>query len=229
MSHDLDRTSTDTTVVSQSPLVNDEDTDHHRYDDIFPGRDREDGLDREDDVAAAPVDGEAVARDKFGGINWGASFFGWLVAVAVATLLMVAAGAVSVALGTAPDLSPVTGRAGLLTTAVLLVLLLLGYYTGGYVAGRMSRFDGGRQGFAVWLLGLLVTGALVGLGVFLKGRYDLGSRVDLSGVQLSTDQVSWQVLAGAGLIVLAATLLAAVLGGSVGRRYHSRVDRVVHA
>ena len=35
-------------------------------------------------------------------------------------------------------------------------------YGGGYVAGRMARFDGGRQGFRVWLLGLLVTIAAAG-------------------------------------------------------------------
>ena len=33
----------------------------------------------------------------------------------------------------------------------LLVALLIAYFSGGYVAGRMSRFDGARQGIGVWI------------------------------------------------------------------------------
>jgi len=91
----------------------------------------------------------------------------------------------------------------------------------------MSRFDGGLQGLGVWVFGLFVLVAGVGLVGLLDHEYDLRSRVDLSGVSTAYDQLGWQVLTGAGLLVLAGTLLAAVLGGSVGRRYHQRVDRVV--
>ena len=170
-------------------------------------------------------DSEAVAREKFGGINWGASFFGWLVAVAVAALLTGGTAAVAAVLG----ITPVGSRAGLVAAAALLVLLLLGYYAGGYVAGRMSRFDGGRQGLGVWIFGLLVTVLVVGLGVVLDRQYDVRGNVDLTPVSALTEQLGWQTLVGAGLLVLAGTLLASVLGGSVGRRYHQRVDRVVHA
>ncbi len=44
-------------------------------------------------------EGQAAARDKFGGINWGASFFGWLVAVALAVLLTSIAGAIAAGVG----------------------------------------------------------------------------------------------------------------------------------
>ena len=227
MSQHLDRTPTDTTVVSQSPHASYEDTNDYGYheSDLLPGR----GRAPEDDDYAAPVDGEKAARDKFGGINWGASFFGWLVAVVFAALLTGVAGAVVAALGAFPDLTPVGGQDGLVAAVALLVLLLLGYYAGGYVAGRMSRYDGGMQGFGVWVLGLLVMAVGTGLGVLLDHRYDLRSHVDLSSVSASTEQLGWQLLAGAGLLVLACTLLAAVLGGSVGRRYHQRVDRVAQA
>ena len=226
MAQHPDGTSTDTTVVSQSPLFGHESANDYGYDDseLLPRR----GRVREDGGSAMSADGEAAARDKFGGISWGASFFGWLVAVEVAALLTGAAGATAAALGTTPDLTPVGSRTSLVAAAVLLVLLLLGYYAGGYVAGRMSRFDGGLQGFGVWLLGLVVAGAVVGLGVAVGPRYDLRGRVDVSAVAVSTEQLGWQILAGAGLLVLAVTLLAAVLGGSVGHRYHDRVDRVVH-
>src|SRR5918997_1851417 len=103
----------------------------------------------------------ARQRDQFGGINWGASFFGWLVAVGVAailTSLLVAAGA---AIGLTE--SDVTNSAEEITLGggiALLVVLMLAYYAGGYVAGRMSRFDGARQGIGTWVIGLVVTIAI---------------------------------------------------------------------
>jgi hypothetical protein len=33
---------------------------------------------------------------------------------------------------------------------------MIAFYTGGYVAGRLARFDGGRQGFGVWMIALVV-------------------------------------------------------------------------
>ena len=41
----------------------------------------------------------ARQRDEFGGINWGASFFGWLVAVGVAALLTAILAAAGAAIG----------------------------------------------------------------------------------------------------------------------------------
>lgn len=224
MSQHLDETSTDTTVVSRSPLDSYEDTNDYGYHETEPSsrRGRQRG-------AAMPSDGEAAAREKFGGINWGASLLGWLLAVTVAGLLAGAAGGIAAALGTTPDLTRPGSGTGLVAAAVLLVLLLVGYYTGGYVAGRMSRFDGGLQGLGLWLLGVFVMVAVAGLGVVLDREHDLGSRVNLTAVADAGEQVGWQVLVGIGLLVLAGTLLAAVLGGSVGRRYHQRVDRLVHA
>jgi hypothetical protein len=42
---------------------------------------------------------------------------------------------------------------------VLLVILFVAYYCGGYAAGRMGRFNGMKQGIAVWLWAL-VAGSL---------------------------------------------------------------------
>ena len=42
--------------------------------------------------------------------------------------------------------------------------LAVAYFAGGYVAGRMSRFDGARQGLGTWLLGLVVTVVLAVVG-----------------------------------------------------------------
>ena len=94
----------------------------------------------------------ARQRDEYGGINWGASFFGWLVAVGVAALLT----AILAAAGAALDLTTTTTASDLGTAEelslvgaiALLAVLLIAYFAGGYVAGRMSRFDGARQGSA---------------------------------------------------------------------------------
>ena len=102
------------------------------------------------------------ARDKFGGVNIGASFFGWIVAIGIAILLTSIVGAIGTAVGFSGNLSQTdaerqAGTIGIVSAIVLLLVLMVAYYAGGYVAGRMSRFDGGRQGFVVWLIGLLVT------------------------------------------------------------------------
>ena len=54
---------------------------------------------------------------------------------------------------------------GLVGAILLLVVLFVAYCRGGYVAGRMARFDGRKQGLAVWLWGVvmaLVIAALTG-------------------------------------------------------------------
>jgi len=177
-------------------------------------------------------EGQAAARDKFGGINWGAAFFGWLVAVALAVLLTSIAGAIAAGVGattqiTQSEAERQAGTIGVVAALVLLAVLLIGYYTGGYVAGRMSRFDGARQGLGVWLIGLFVTIVAVVLGAVFGRQYNILDRVDLPRVPFSTDQLGWGTLV-TGLVVLVGTLLVAMLGGGVGHRYHNRVDRVVH-
>ena len=183
--------------------------------------------DRHDD----PRD-DREARDKFGGLNPGAAFFGWLVAIAVAILLVSVIGAVLAAVGanteiTQSDAERSAGTIGLAAGTTLLVVLVIAYYTGGYVAGRMSRFDGARQGLGVWVIGLVVTLIALALGAAFGSQYNLLDRVDLPRLPISTDQLGWgAVITAAAVLVL--TALAALLGGVVGHRYHDRVDRAAH-
>ncbi|GLY41853.1 hypothetical protein Amsp01_078760 [Amycolatopsis sp. NBRC 101858] len=74
-----------------------------------------------------------------------------------------------------------TGRLTAIGTAVLLVA----YYCGGYVAGRMARFNGVKQGIAVWVWTIVMTvvalvvalvGGLAGMRFHRKvDRADLGA------------------------------------------------------
>lgn len=241
MSRHLDRTPTDsTTVVDEDEGAILRYSDHHAADDTHAIRAPEAaGPDPEPDQpvtrreAARPRTGPAAAQERFGGINWGASVLGWVLAAAVVGLLAVAATAVATALGAT---SRVTGSGSVLDTSVLvavgvlLAVLLVGYYTGGYAAGRMSRFDGARQGVGVWAVGLLVAVLVAGVGLLLGRRSAVLDRVDLPALASAVDRMpaTQQVGVGAAavVVVLLATLLAAMLGGSVGRRYHARVDRV---
>jgi hypothetical protein len=167
-------------------------------------------------------------REEFGGVNWGASFFGWLVAVGVAALLTALLAAAGAAIGlTATTESDVTSNAEELSLGggiALLVVLMLAYYAGGYVAGRMSRFDGGRQGLGTWLIGLIVTIGLAIAAVVLGDEYNVLEQLNLPSLPVGD-----QTLATGGIVALAAivlgTLLAAMFGGKVGERYHKRVDR----
>jgi MFS family permease len=179
-----------------------------------------------------PVVGHQAAAERYGGVSKGAVFFGWMVAVGVTILLSGILGAVAAAIGetadlTRDDLEGQAGDLGVGAAVALMVVLFIGYCCGGYVAGRMSRFDGARQGFAVWLLGLFVTLVAVGLGALFGSQYDVLDRVDLPRVPWSDGELT---VGGAiaGVLVLAVTLIGALLGGAMGHRYHVRVDRVAH-
>jgi MFS family permease len=168
-------------------------------------------------------------REEYGGLSWGSAFFGWLVAVGLAVLLIALLSAAGAAVGltqTSPDQA--VGSAdtiGIVGGILMLAVLVVAYYAGGYVAGRMARFNGPRQGFAVWLLGLIVTIVLAVAGVLLGAEYNV-----LAGLNLPRIPIDEGSLTTGGLIALAAvvigTLLAAVAGGKAGSRYHRKVDRV---
>src|SRR4051794_6617510 len=79
-------------------------------------------------------------RDERGGLNWGSAFFGWLVAIGVATRLpaiLTAAGAAIGLTKTSPSAATKSADTiGIVGGILFLVVLLLAYYAGGYVAGR---------------------------------------------------------------------------------------------
>ena len=167
-------------------------------------------------------------RDEFGGINWGASFFGWLVAVGVAALLTALLAAAGAAIGltdtTESDVTSNAEEIGVGGGIALVIVLMIAYYAGGYVAGRMSRFDGGRQGVGTWALGLIFTIALAVAAVVLGDEYNVLEQLNLPALPVGDQSLATGAIIALAAIVLA-TLLAAMFGGKVGERYHKRVDR----
>ena len=177
-------------------------------------------------------DVRARQRDEYGGTNWGAAFFGWLVAIGVAVILLAILSAAGTAFGLSDNVSTSDARAnadtiGLVGGILLIAVLAIAYYCGGYVSGRMSRFDGGRQGLGVWLFGLLATVALAILGAIAGSEYNLFSQLNLPRIPVDEGTLTTgAVIALAAVVVL--TLLAAMGGGKAGERYHRKIDRLAY-
>ena len=178
----------------------------------------------------ASRDAVAAQHARFGGIKWGAAFFGWLTANGLAVILVALLSAAGVALGLARNVDTPDEAAQQAQTLgvgggiAVLVVLFLAYLAGGYVAGRMARFDGARQGLAVCVIGLLVVLVLAAAGAILGSQYNVLQQLNLPRIPIDEGTATT-----AGIITLVAillvTLLGAVLGGKLGDRFHRKVDR----
>ncbi len=167
-------------------------------------------------------------RDEFGGFNIGAAFFGWLVAIGIAVILT----ALLSAAGTALGLSKLSGAEAkdsaatisIVGGALLVLVLAIAYFAGGYVAGRLSRFDGGRQGLGTWIFGLVVTLLLAAAGAIFGSKYNILQQLNLPRIPIDEGSLATGGLIALGVILLV-TLIAAIAGGKLGERYHRKVDR----
>jgi hypothetical protein len=185
------------------------------------------------DYGVAPDRREVVRREKeaFGGLKFGSSFFGWLAASGTAlllTALVASAGAVLQLSGTVDTTNTSVEQVRTISFVggiVLLAVVLIAYFAGGYVAGRMARFNGARQGFGVWLWALIFAVVIAGLGILAGARFDVLARLN-SFPRLPVNEGT---LTTAGILVavamLVVSLVGAVLGGLAGMRYHRRVDK----
>src|SRR5215210_287263 len=143
------------------------------------------------DDTATGLTGREAARDvrarqraEFGGLNWGSAFFGWLVAIGVAVILLAILSAAGTAFGLSENVSESDANANADTLSIvggilLIAVLAIAYYCGGYVSGRMSRFDGARQGFGTWVIGVIVTVVLAVAGVIFGSKYNILEQLNL--------------------------------------------------
>ncbi|RWZ51540.1 hypothetical protein ELQ90_05360 [Labedella phragmitis] len=180
---------------------------------------------------------EVVAREKdeFGGMKFGSAFFGWLAATGTAVLLtaLVAGAGAAIGLGSNADPDQVADDAaanadtiGIVGAIAVLVILFIAYYAGGYVAGRMARFSGAKQGLAVWLWALIIAVILAIVSVIAGSQWNILANLN-SFPRLPVNEGQ---LTTAGIITAIAALLVslggALLGGLAGMRFHRKVDRV---
>jgi len=175
------------------------------------------------DLKTSPA---AEVNPVYRGFKGGSAFFGWLIAVGLTVLLTGIIGAIAAAVDYAITIDwngDDAGTIGIVSGALLVVMMAIAYYNGGYVAGRLARFDGARQGFGVWGIGVIVTLVVAGIGALAGSQYDVLDRVDLPSVPIADDTLTTGGLIAAAA-VLVVTLLAAVIGGKAGQRFHKRVD-----
>jgi hypothetical protein len=171
-------------------------------------------------------------RDMYGGVDWLASFLGFVFSVVVGALFSLIAGLVLAPLGFSVNLGGEIGAAIITGLVLVGVLIFLTYFFGGYVAGRLARFDGGRNGamLLLWTLAVALLAALVGgiFSNFLPAGLSDGLRNFIQNEVLSTIGNLSQlgilgILVAIGALLVA--LLGGFLGGRLGSRYHAEIDR----
>jgi hypothetical protein len=167
--------------------------------------------------------GFVEARRRFGGWDGPASLAGALTAVGTAVLVagvLSGLGRIGYQVGLEDDRRlSVPGLIGGLAT------LAVAFLVGGWVAGRVARYDGPRNGaltalwFAAMAAGVAVLASVAGTD------FDLFANAHLPEWFSSDARSAGAILSGlAGVVVAAA---AGWLGGHAGERWHRRADALI--
>lgn len=191
----------------------------------------------------SPNEGSPTLRDdvhqrekaEFGGFKFGSAFFGWLAAMGTTVLLTALVASIGAAIGwgtgTAPDdaadaAADNIGAVGVVSAIVIGLVLLVSYFAGGYVAGRMARFSGVKQGLAVWIWAVAVAVIVAVITAIAGAQWDiLGNLQSFPRIPVTPETATVTgILTALGAAVV--TLVGAILGELAGMRYHRKVDRV---
>ena len=156
----------------------------------------------------------AEARSRFGGVDVAALTAGALAGLGTAAVLGSLASALGLSAAQLDDQALAYAALGTALAVVALSALL-----GGWAAGRMSRFDGARNGLLAGLLMALLLALMGAAGAYSAAEG--GLPVSLDGERLTTAAL---VAAAAALLVSA---LAGAAGGRLGTRWHRDVDDVL--
>jgi hypothetical protein len=163
-------------------------------------------------------------RSRFGGVDVPATVAGALAALGTAALLagiLAGAGTYGYQLGrdNVTEELTVGGLAGGLVT------LFIAFLVGGWVAGRVARYDGGRNGVLTVLWFVLLAAAAAAIAAVAGKEYDAFRNVNLPQ-WFDRDALTGAAIA-TGLLALAVMLLAGWIGGRLGERYHRRADSLL--
>ena len=181
-----------------------------------------------DRVEAVPVVDPKVtameeAHRRAGGIDWWATFAGTLAALGAAVIL----GGLLTAAGAETPLKDVAGKTQLSVGGAIgaLVILLIAFYIGGLVAGRMARYDGARNGLLTAFWFLVIASILGAIGAKKGSDYNVLKGAHVPG------WVDRNVFNGIGIlyavIAVLVMFLAAFLGGKIGARWHRDADQAL--
>lgn len=184
-----------------------------------------DRVDHDEVVETAPTQDDVLAREKarYGGMKFGSAFFGWLTATGTAAILGAIVAAVR--FGVTGTTSGDAKNASWLDVILAVIVLFIAYLAGGYVAGRMARFNGVRQGVAVWLWALIVAIVVGVIGAIVGSQWDILANLQSFPRLPFTGQTATVIGIISAIVLLVVTLVGAILGGLAGMGYHRRVDR----
>ena len=163
-----------------------------------------------------------------GGVAFGPVLTGVVVAFGAMFLLSALIGGVLASLGLI-DPEVTSGEAieaGLGAGIALVIAQFLAYLWGGYTAGRMARGSGVVNGLLVPLSALIVGGIVVAVATGLGANANLN--LPFTTNQLPLDQatlIDWGI--GIGIASLIAMFLGGALGGGMGARWHTKLERTV--
>jgi len=176
------------------------------------------------DTVVAPDTVVATAR---GGISGPAVITGVVVAFGAMFLLSALAGGILTAAGVTPDdVTDSTGaiEAGVGAGIVIVIAQFLAYFWGGYTAGRMARGAGIANGLLVPLFAIVVAVVVGAIVTQLGATANLNLPYSTSRLPLEEEYlIDWGV--GIAIAAIAAMFLGGAIGGGLGSRWHTRLER----
>jgi hypothetical protein len=173
-------------------------------------------------------DGSAyVAPRARGGVSIGGVLTGVVVAFGAMFLLSGIIGGILAVLGVS-DSNVTRGeavQAGIAGGIAYVVAMFLAYLWGGYTAGRMARGAGVLNGVLVpivaTILALIVGAIAAALGA--TANLNLPLTTARLPIQESGSLIDWGI--GVGVAALVAMFAGGIVGGSLGSRWHTKLER----
>lgn len=169
--------------------------------------------------------------ERYGGGDFPATIGGLLAAIGTLVMLggLIAAGAGNIAYQL--DTLDVDGNVvefSLAGAVAAVIVLFASFFVGGWVAARMARFDGRKNGVivALWMMVLVVLfGAL---GVWAGAQYNVFAQIDLPDwlSQWNNEDVALGAALAAAVGALS-MFAGGYLGGAVGDAYNARVNAAI--
>lgn len=171
--------------------------------------------------------------DRFGKGDFVASLLGAMTALGVlaflGALIVAGRGTLDYQLNLLNDTGGLD-EATVAGVAIAVGAVFLSFLAGGFAAGRMSRYDGGLNGFGSALWVLLLMAVFAALGVWVAEEYNAFASAGLPNwiAQVDTEDVTSAAIL-ATVASVAAMLTGGYVGGRLGEAYHRRVDAAVAA
>jgi hypothetical protein len=170
-----------------------------------------------------------TVAERFGGVDTPAALGGLFAAVGMLAFLGAVIAATSIPFQlNAFDIEGNLTELGWAGIAMAVLVVFVAFFFGGWVAGRMARFNGVMNGVGVGLWMLLLMAVSAAAGAFIEERYNVLQPAALPDwfTQFRAEDVTTMAIV-AGILGLAAIFLGAALGGAVGEKYNREVDTAV--